>query len=80
VVNESSVWNSLKEWVGYGLVIAFLWFVWPPLVLLGSGLLIVIDANARKRGRMVSALAAAWTAGRTAFAKRDEPTDLRSAA
>ena len=79
-MSEPSVWNSIKEWVGYGLIIGFLWFVWPPLVLLGSGLLIVIDANVRSRGRMVSAFSAAWSAGRAALAKRDEPADLRPVA
>jgi hypothetical protein len=39
--------NNLLELVGYALVVAFLWFVWPPLCLLGAGLLLVVWANAR---------------------------------
>lgn len=39
--------NNLLEFVGYVLVVTFLWFVWPPLCLLGTGLLLVVWANAR---------------------------------
>lgn len=42
--------NDLLELLGLILVVAFLWFVWPPLVLLGSGLLIVVWANVRGVG------------------------------
>lgn len=39
--------SNLLELVGYALILAFLWFVWPPLVLLGAGVLLVLWANAR---------------------------------
>ncbi len=35
------------EVVGFLLVLAFLFFVWPPLVLLGAGVLLVAYANVR---------------------------------
>lgn len=35
----------LIEASGFLLIVAFLWFVWPPLVLLGLGALIVAAAN-----------------------------------
>jgi hypothetical protein len=39
--------STAVELVGFGLVLVFLWFVWPPLVLLGTGVLLVLLANAR---------------------------------
>jgi hypothetical protein len=39
--------SSALELVGFALVLGFLWFVWPPLVLLGAGVLLVLAANAR---------------------------------
>lgn len=35
------------ELAGFGLILAFLWFVWPPLVLVGLGVLMVTWANIR---------------------------------
>lgn len=44
--------NDLIELVGYALIAAFAWFVWPPLVLLVAGVLLVLLANVRAiRGR-----------------------------
>ena len=61
--------NDAAELVGYGLVLGFLWFVWPPLVLLGAG-------------RFGTAVGAALAAGRAAYqaTKADKPTELRSVA
>jgi len=76
---------NLAELAGYGLVVGFLWFVWPPLVLLGAGLLLIIWANTRRpsasRGRTAGAIAAAAAAARTAWrsASADELARRRSA-
>jgi hypothetical protein len=66
--------NSAAEMAGYGLVIGFLWFVWPPLVLLGAGALLVLWANTRPTGggRLGSALGAAIAAARLAYARSRE--------
>jgi hypothetical protein len=45
--------NTLLEWLGFALIVSFLWFVWPPLTLLGAGLLLVLWANARAGRRSV---------------------------
>ncbi len=37
------MWSAL-EVVGLALVVGFLWFVWPPLTLLGAGVLLVVVA------------------------------------
>lgn len=39
--------NDLIELVGFVCLAAFAWFVWPPLVLLVAGLLLVLLANVR---------------------------------
>jgi hypothetical protein len=39
--------NNLLELLGFCLIAAFAWFVWPPLVLLIAGLLLVLLANVR---------------------------------
>lgn len=39
--------NDLIELVGFALIATFAWFVWPPLVLLVAGLLLVLLANVR---------------------------------
>lgn len=39
--------NDLIELVGYALIAVFAWFVWPPLVLLVTGLLLILMANVR---------------------------------
>jgi hypothetical protein len=39
--------NSLIEFVGYALVVVFLWFVWPPACLLATGVLLIVWANVR---------------------------------
>jgi hypothetical protein len=41
------VLNSLIEFVGYSLVVAFFWFVWPPACLLAAGVLLIVWANVR---------------------------------
>jgi fatty acid desaturase len=69
--------DKLAELAGFGLVLAFLWFVWPPLVLLGAGILLVAYANTRSRsGRLGIAAGAAWAAARRAYlASRDVEGD-----
>jgi chromate transport protein ChrA len=37
--------NTLVEILGFICIAAFAWFVWPPLVLLVAGLLLVLWAN-----------------------------------
>ena len=60
--------DDFLEFAGFALVIGFLWFVWPPLVLLGAGLFLVMRANTRTRsGRLGAALAASIAAGRRAM-------------
>lgn len=73
--------DDVTELVGFGLVLGFLWFLWPPLVLLGAGVLLIARANTRKRsGRFGAALGAAITAGRQAMRQGDKPAELRSVA
>lgn len=78
--------NDFIEAVGFALVVGFLWFVWPPLVLLGAGLLLVLWANTRSRdGRVAASLAAAIGAARRAYAaaaagEADKTADLRRVA
>lgn len=76
--------NNLIETVGYVLLVAFLWFVWPPLVLLGAGVLLVVLANVRAaRTRrparpLLPALMAAANAARNAYrVTAAEETSLR---
>lgn len=75
--------NNAIEGLGYLLAIAFLWFVWPPLVLLGAGVLLIVAANvraARSTGRTAGALAAAWAAARRSYQSATaagEPAELR---
>jgi hypothetical protein len=60
--------DSVIEALGFGLVLSFLWFVWPPLVLLGAGLLLIAHANTRAgRGRLGTAIGAAYAAARRAY-------------
>lgn len=67
--------DKLAELVGFGLVIAFLWFVWPPLPLLGAGVLLVVWANTRQgNGRIGAALGAAVAAARRAYAAAKVPS------
>jgi fatty acid desaturase len=75
--------NNLVESLGFALVLAFLWFVWPPLVLLGAGVLLVVWANTRSHnGRVGTALGAAITAAKRAYAAGQEQptTELRRVA
>jgi hypothetical protein len=62
--------DKLTEVAGFGLILGFLWFVWPPLVLLGAGLLLVMYANTRTKsgGRLGLAVGAAFIAARRAYA------------
>jgi hypothetical protein len=61
--------SNVLEALGFGLVLGFLWFVWPPLVLLGAGLLLIAHANTRGtgRGRLGAAIGAAVAAARRAY-------------
>ena len=60
--------DDVTELIGYGLILGFLWFVWPPLVLLGAGALLILRANTRHRsgqfGRAAGAALAAFRAAR----------------
>lgn len=61
--------DKLAEVAGFALVLGFLYFVWPPLVLLGAGLVLITFANTRTRsGRVGLAAGAAWSAARRAYA------------
>lgn len=66
--------DKLAELAGFGLILGFLWFVWPPLVLLGAGILLVAYANTRssRPGRFGLAAGAAWAAARRAYAASRE--------
>lgn len=66
--------DKLTETAGFGLILGFLWFVWPPLVLLGAGVLLVAYANTRSSspGRLGLAAGAAWAAARRAYAASRE--------
>lgn len=80
---EVLVSNNLLEAAGYALIVAFLWFVWPPLALLGAGVLLVVVANVRANrpasaGRVMARLAAAAAAARDAY--RREQGALRRVA
>lgn len=75
--------DNLVELAGFGLMLAFLWFLWPPLVLLGAGVLLVVWANTRRgNGRIGAALGAAINAAKRAYAAgREHPTtELRRVA
>lgn len=39
--------DNLLEAAGFGLLIAFAWFVWPPAALLAAGLVLLLVANVR---------------------------------
>lgn len=66
--------NNAIETLGYAALIAFLYCCWPPLALLGAGLYLVVGANVRaarvagRPGRTAAAIAAAFAAGRRAYA------------
>lgn len=66
--------NSAVETTGFALMLGFLWFVWPPLVLLGAGVLLVAWANTRSNrgGRLGLAVGAAVAAARRAYAASRE--------
>jgi hypothetical protein len=74
--------NNALEALGYALIVSFLWFVWPPLVLIGAGLLLVMWANARdQQGKTGARIGAMVSAARQAYrAQREAPVDrpLRS--
>ena len=79
--------NNLAELVGYALIVAFLYCVWPPLALAGAGVLLVVWANVRaartagRSGRTVAAVMAAVTAARRVYAQQhDGPAELRRVA
>lgn len=78
--------NNLAEAVGYALIVAFLYAVWPPLALLGAGVLLVVWANVRasrsagRSGRTTAAITAAVSAARRAYAQSEAPPELRRVA
>ena len=69
---RASVVDNGMEFVGYAMVVAFSWFVWPPLPLLVGGLVLVLAGNLRaarrdpRRPRLVDRLARAVAAYRSA--------------
>lgn len=69
--------DKLAELAGFALVLGFVYFVWPPLVLLGAGALLVAYANTRsKQGRLGVVVGAAVAAARRAYtAGRDIEVD-----
>jgi hypothetical protein len=62
------VMDKVTEFLGCALLVAFFWFVWPPLVLLAAGMLLVIFANTRTHtgefGKRFRAARRAWLASR----------------
>lgn len=61
--------SNALEFIGYALIIAFLYLVWAPLALLGAGVLLVIYANVRSNdGKAAAAFGAALSAARRAWA------------
>ncbi|SDK30593.1 hypothetical protein SAMN04488074_105115 [Lentzea albidocapillata subsp. violacea] len=80
--------TNFVEAVGYGLAVAFLWFVWAPLVLLGAAVLLVLWANTREPGKDMrlaaavgASVSAAWRAFRAAAkTPEDEPVDAADVA
>lgn len=77
--------SNFIEAAGYALIVAFLYAVWPPLALLGAGLLLVAYANVRaaraqgRTGRTTAALSAAFAAARHAWTEQTA-TGLRRVA
>lgn len=65
------------EFFGFCLVVGFWWFVWPPLVLLGTGLVLLLFANTR--GARPARLGVALAAARRAYAqsRESDPMALR---
>lgn len=60
--------SNALEFIGYGLVVAFLYLVWAPLALLAAGVLLVLYANVRTpNGRAAAAIGAAFSAARNAW-------------
>jgi hypothetical protein len=75
--------SNLIEALGFALIVFFLYLCWPPLAVLGAGLLLVAWANTRRSdGRLAAAAAAALGAARRAYrsAKEPPPAELRSVA
>lgn len=78
--------NNLAELVGYALIVAFLYFLWPPLALLGAGVLLVAWANVRAArgagspGRTIAAVSAAIAAARHAYTQHGGTPELRRVA
>lgn len=77
--------DKLAEVAGFGLILTFAWFLWPPLPLLGGGLLLVLYANTRTRsGRVSAVVSAAVAAARNAYVAArpalDDTTQLRRVA
>lgn len=64
--------NRTAESAGYLALVGFLFLVWPPLALLGFGVLLIVWANVRAvRGagdaRTAAAIGAAWASARAAY-------------
>lgn len=78
--------DDVVEKLGFGLIVAFLWFVWPPLVLLGAGVLLIVWANVRASrrvgapSRLRAGLAAALGSFRQAYRQQSETVELRRVA
>lgn len=67
--------RNVAEALGFALAVAFLAFVWPPLALLGMGVLLVVWANftkpakPRPAGSLGATVAVAVAAARKAWAE-----------
>lgn len=74
--------NNVGETIGYALIVAFLYMCWPPLALLGAGVLLVAWANVRAAraantsGRTAAALGAAWGGARAAYRQARAAVEL----
>jgi asparagine N-glycosylation enzyme membrane subunit Stt3 len=63
--------SNLAELLGYALIVAFLYILWPPLALLSGGLLLVLWANVRTgKGRTASAIGAAFSAAKASYTEQ----------
>ena len=65
--------SNVVEFIGYALIVAFLYILWPPLALLGAGILLVLWANVRtSKGRTAAAIGAAINAAKHAYAEHGQ--------
>jgi hypothetical protein len=64
--------TNTVEAVGFGLILWFLYILWPPATILGGGLLLILWANVRtSKGKTSAAIGAAVHAARLAYAEHE---------